>query len=144
MKITNAKPFFPEDDIPLILDEIKKSLETGTLTFGPNVDKLEQEFAKYAGVKYAIAVNSGTSALEIALRYYDLKGGEVIVPTNSFIASANAVIFAGGKPVFVDIKKETLCLDPDDIRKRITSNTKETSECKEASEALIVNSICPL
>ena len=124
MKITNAKPFFPEDDIPLILDEIKKSLETGTLTFGPNVDKLEQEFAKYAGVKYAIAVNSGTSALEIALRYYDLKGGEVIVPTNSFIASANAVIFAGGKPVFVDIKKETLCLDPDDIRKRITSNTK--------------------
>ena len=124
MKIPNAKPFFPEDDIPLILDEIKKSLETGVLTFGPNVDKLEQEFAKYAGVKYAIAVNSGTSALEIALRYYDLKGGEVIVPTNSFIASANAVTLAGGKPVFVDIKKETLCLDPDDVRKRITSNTK--------------------
>ena len=73
MKITNAKPFFPQDDIPLILDEIKKSLEAGTLTFGPNVSRLEKEFAEYVGVKNAIAVNSGTSALEIALRYYDLK-----------------------------------------------------------------------
>tara|TARA_B100000029_G_scaffold479288_1_gene526210 strand:- start:1628 stop:2734 length:1107 start_codon:yes stop_codon:yes gene_type:complete len=124
MKITNAKPFFPQDDIPLILDEIKKSLEAGTLTFGPNVSRLEKEFAEYVGVKNAIAVNSGTSALEIALRYYDLKGGEVIVPTNSFVASANAVILAGGKPVFVDIKKETLCLDPDDVKKKITSKTK--------------------
>jgi dTDP-4-amino-4,6-dideoxygalactose transaminase len=124
MKITNAKPFFPQDDIPLILDEIKKSLEAGILTFGPNVSRLEKEFAEYAGVKNAIAVNSGTSALEIALRYYDLKGGEVIVPTNSFVASANAVILAGGKPVFVDIKQETLCLDPDDVKKKITSKTK--------------------
>ena len=108
MKITNAKPFFPEEDISLILEEIKKSLQTGTLTFGPNVSRLEKEFAGYIGVKNAIAVNSGTSALEIALRYFDLKGGEVIVPTNSFVASANAVILAGGKPVFVDINKETL------------------------------------
>jgi len=124
MKITNAKPFFPEEDIPLILDEIKKSLERGTLTFGPNVSKLEKEFAEYVGVKDAIAVNSGTSALEIALRYYNLGGGEVIVPTNSFVASANAVILAGGKPVFVDIKEETLCLDPEDVKKKITSKTK--------------------
>ena len=124
MKITNAKPFFPEEDISLILEEIKKSLQTGALTFGPNVSRLEKEFAGYIGVKKAIAVNSGTSALEIALRYFDLKGGEVIVPTNSFVASANAVILAGGKPVFVDIKKETLCIDPDDVRKKITPKTR--------------------
>ena len=124
MKITNAKPFFPNEDIDSILNDIKDSLRTGVLTFGPNVEKLEREFADYVGVKHAIAVNSGTSALEIALRYFELNGGEVIVPTNSFVASANAVIFAGGKPVLVDIKKETLCIDPNEIRKKISSNTK--------------------
>ena len=106
MKITNAKPFFPNEDIDSILNDIKDSLRTGVLTFGPNVEKLEREFADYVGVKHAIAVNSGTSALEIALRYFELNGGEVIVPTNSFVASANAVIFAGGKPVLADIKKD--------------------------------------
>ena len=121
MKIPNAKPFFPDDDIDSILCEIKNSLKSGILTLGPNVVKLEKEFARYVGVEYAIAVNAGTSALEIALRYYDLKGGEIIVPTNSFVASANAVILAGGKPIFVDIKEETLCLDPDDVRKKITA-----------------------
>ena len=124
MKITNAKPFFPNEDIDSILNDIKDSLRTGVLTFGPNVEKLEREFADYVGVKHAIAVNSGTSALEIALRYFELNGGEVIVPTNSFVASANAVIFAGGKPVLADIKKETLCIDPNEIRKKISANTK--------------------
>jgi perosamine synthetase len=124
MKITNAKPYFPTDDIEPILNDIKESLITGSLTFGPNLSKLEKEFSEYTGTKYSIAVNSGTSALEIALRFYDLDGGEVIVPTNSFVASANAVVFAGGKPVFADIKKETLCIDPEDIRKKITSKTK--------------------
>ena len=124
MKIVNAKPYFPPNDIDPILNDIKESLKTGMLTFGPNVSKLEKEFSEYIGVKYAIAVNSGTSALEIALRFYDLAGGEVIVPTNSFVASANAVVFAGGKPVFVDIKKETLCINPEDVRKKITSKTK--------------------
>jgi len=124
MKITNAKPYFPQDDIEPILSDIKESLTTGMLTFGPNVSKLEKEFSEYTGVKYSIAVNSGTSALEIALRFYELDGGEVIVPTNSFVASANAVVLAGGKPVFADIKKETLCIDPEDIRKKITPNTK--------------------
>ena len=124
MKIPNAKPFFPDDDIDSILCEIKNSLKSGILTLGPNVVKLEKEFARYVGVEYAIAVNAGTSALEIALRYYDLKGGEIIVPTNSFVASANAVILAGGKPIFVDIKEETLCLDPDDVRKKITAKTR--------------------
>lgn len=124
MKITNAKPFFHESDIEKILSDIKTSLESGSLTFGPNISKLEENFAEYCNVKYAIAVNSGTSALEIALRFYELQGGEVIVPTNSFVASSNAVIFAGGKPVFVDIKKETLCLDPDDLKKKINPKTR--------------------
>jgi len=98
-------------------------LRSGVLTDGPNVKAFEEEFANYVGAKHAIAVNSGTSALEIALRYYKLKGREVIVPTNTFVATPNSVIFAGGKPVFADIREDTLCIDPEDVEKKISSKT---------------------
>lgn len=124
MKVTNTKPFFDDHDIKSILADIQQSLNTGMLTFGPNVEKFEREFAEYTKVKHAIATNSGTSALEIALRYFDVKNSEVIVPTNSFVASANAVVLSGGKPIFSDIKSETLCIDPADIVRKITPNTK--------------------
>lgn len=74
-------------------------------------------------MKHAVAVNSGTSALEIALRHYKLRGREVIVPTNTFVATPNSVIFAGGKPVFSDIRGDTLCIDPEDVEKKISSRT---------------------
>jgi dTDP-4-amino-4,6-dideoxygalactose transaminase len=98
-------------------------LRSGVLTDGPNVKAFEEEFANYVVVKNAVAVNSGTSALEIALRYYKLKGREVIVPTNTFVATPNSVIFAGGKPVFADIREDTLCIDPADVEKKISSKT---------------------
>ena len=124
MEIPNAKPFFDSRDIDHILNDIRDSLESGMLTMGENIQQFENQFAEYVGVKYAIAVNSGTSALEIALRYFDIKDKEVIVPTNSFVASANSVIFAGGKPILCDIKEDTLCMDPDDLLKKITPQTK--------------------
>lgn len=124
MNIPSAKPFFGNEDIESILKDIRDALKTGVLTQGPYVEKLESLFAEYVGVKHAIAVNSGTSALEIALRYFEVKDREVIVPTNSFVASANTVIFAGGRPILADIKPDTLCIDPDDARRRITSKTK--------------------
>jgi len=124
LEIPNARPFFNDEDIDDILNDIRNSLKSGMLTMGQNIDRFENQFAKYVGVRYAIALNSGTSALEVALRYFDVKNKEVIVPTNSFVASANAVIFAGGEPILCDIKKETLCIDPDDLRKRITPKTK--------------------
>ena len=124
MKVPAAKPFFSEEDIRSILSEIGTSLRTGTLTLGPNVKKFEDMFAEYTGVKHAVAVNSGTASLEIPLRYFDVKDMEVIVPTNTFVASANTVYFAGGKPVLADIREDTLCLDPEDMKRRITSKTK--------------------
>jgi dTDP-4-amino-4,6-dideoxygalactose transaminase len=75
------------------------------------------------GVKYAVAVNSGTAALEIVLRHYGLKGREVVVPTNTFVATPNTVLFAGGKPVFADIREDTLCIDPEDVKRKISSKT---------------------
>ena len=124
MGIRNAGPFFNDKDIEDILNDIRNSLKSGMLTMGKNIEQFENQFAKYIGVKYAIALNSGTSALEVALRYFDVKNKEVIVPTNSFVASANAVIFAGGEPILCDTKDETLCIDPDDFRKKITPKTK--------------------
>ena len=83
----------------------------------------ERKFADYIQTKHAVAVNSGTSNLEIALRYFGVKNAEVIVPANTFIATANSVLFAGGKPVFADMREDTLCIDPVDIERRISPKT---------------------
>lgn len=92
---------------------------------GQYTKRFEHEYARFCGVKHAIAVNSGTSALEIVLRAINLKNkDEVLVPTNTFTATAAAVIHAGGKPVFTDISPETCTIDPKNLRKKLTKNTK--------------------
>lgn len=93
------------------------------MTDGPHVRDFENKFAEYNNIGYAVSVNSGTAALEIALRYFKLRGREVIVPTNTFVATPNSVIFAGGKPVFVDIREDTLCVDPEDVYRKLSSKT---------------------
>ncbi len=122
-QIVRARPCFPDEDVQTILDLIGQSLRSGTLTMGPVVKNFEAQFAAMVGVKHAIAANSGTAALEIALRCIGVQGREVIVPTETFVASANAVILAGGKPIFAEINPDTLCLDFNDIERRITSKT---------------------
>lgn len=129
-EIPAARPFFDESSIESILKDAKEILTSGLLAESspgaksPNVKKFEEMFAEYVGTKEAIAVSCGTAAVEIPLRHFNIKGKEVIVPTNTFIASANAVLYAGGKPVLADIKRETLCIDPDDAQSRITSKTR--------------------
>jgi len=122
-KIRSAFPFFDEESIRKILRDIELTLKSGILTDGPHVKEFERKFAEYVGVKHAIAVSSGTSALEIALRYFELKGREVIVPTNTFVATPNAVLFAGGRPVFADMREDTLCIDPEDVKQKISLKT---------------------
>jgi len=117
------KPYFLLEDSERITTAIHEILKSGILTDGPWIDKFEKSFAEYIGCDYAIATNSGTSALEILLRYYNVHGKEIIVPTNSFVASANAVIFAGGTPILTDISPKTLCIDPQQIQKKITNKT---------------------
>ena len=89
-----------------------------------NVKKFEDNFCKYVGSKSCIAVNSGTAALNLALSVYDIKNKEVILPSLSFVSTAHAVIENGGIPVFADIDKQTLCIDPIEIRKLISKKTK--------------------
>jgi len=89
-----------------------------------NVAKFEQEFRDYIGTRECIAVNSGTAALHLALSIPDIKGKEVIVPSLSFVATAHAAVYNNAKPVFVDVDPDTLCIDPDSIRKAVTNKTK--------------------
>ena len=88
-----------------------------------NVLKFESEFKKYVGSDNCIAVNSGTSALNLALSLIDIKNKEVILPSLSFVSTAHAVIINGGIPIFVDIDPDTMCIDPYKIQKSITTKT---------------------
>ena len=110
-----------EDDIAAVVDVLRSDW----LTTGPMVDKFEQAVADYTGAKYAVAVSSGTAALHAAMFAIGIgPGDEVIVPPMTFVATANAVVYQGGTPVFVDIEAETLLINPDLIEEKITPRTK--------------------
>lgn len=92
---------------------------------GKEVSELEQELASYSGRRYALTFNNGTSALHALLLSYGLgKGDEVIVPSFTFISTANSVLFTGAKPIFADIEQKTCALDVDDVKKKINKKTK--------------------
>lgn len=91
---------------------------------GGEVQKFEKEFTKYTNSKSCVALNSGTAALNLALSMYDIKNKEVILPSISFVATANAIIENGGIPKFVDIDENTLCIEPKKILKAISKRTK--------------------
>ncbi len=99
MQVPAAKIYFSEKDRKKILKQVDEILEGGQLTLGKYTRDFEEEFTEYVGVKYAVAVNSGTSALEISLRALDIQGFSVIVPTNTFFATPASVIHAGGKVI---------------------------------------------
>ena len=123
--IPPAKPYFPQVDIDEAKQHLQKILASGSLTLGEYTKEFERRFAELVKVRYAIAVNSGTSALEIALRTQDLdQGDEVVLPTNTFGATCAAIIFAGGKPKITDISRETLTIGAEDVEKALTSRTK--------------------
>lgn len=123
MQIPAAKIYFPQEDRKRILEQIDGILDSGQLTLGKYGREFEQKFAEYLGVKYAVTVSSGTSALEIALRALDIEGSSVIVTTNTFFATPASVIHAGGRAIFADIS-DNLCLDPESLRQKIQKDTK--------------------
>ena len=88
------------------------------------VAKFEENFNKYIGSKQSIALNSGTAALHLALSLFNIKNQEVILPSLSFVSTAHAVLYNGGKPIFVDVDPQTLCIDPEAIKKAISKKTR--------------------
>jgi dTDP-4-amino-4,6-dideoxygalactose transaminase len=120
---------YPLSDIDLGKEEeqeVLKVLRSRWLSTGPVTEKFEKAFSEYLGGGYAIAVANGTAALHLALASLGIKrGDEVILPSLTFIATANAVLYAGAKPVFADIaSKEDLTISPEEIGKKITQRTK--------------------
>ncbi|MFO0549224.1 MAG: DegT/DnrJ/EryC1/StrS family aminotransferase [Polyangiaceae bacterium] len=121
--IPGARPTFPEEDLPGVLAEIGEVLRGGRLILGPKLRKLEEAWAARVGTKFAIGVSSCTAALEIAYRHVGVAGREVIVPTNTFVATANAAIAAGANVVFCDMNADDYCIDVDQALAKITPKT---------------------
>ena len=123
LKVPAAKIQFLPEDRAWIAERIQEVLESGQLTLGKYGDEFEKRFAKLCGASHAIAVNSGTSSLEILLRSLDVEGKEVIVPTNTFFATAAAVVHAGSIPVLIDMDPESFGVHPDVVAKSIGPKT---------------------
>lgn len=114
---------FSPEDRDWIAERIKSVLETGRLTLGPFGDEFEGKFAHSIGAQHAVAVNSGTASLEIMLRAVGIAGKDVLVPANTFFATAAAVIAAGGHPVLMDTDVATLSTSAAEVERRLTPNT---------------------
>lgn len=116
-----ARPSFGAAEEVALID----ALRSGWITQGPRVGEFEQAFADYVGCPHAIAVSSCTTALQLALLAFGIgPGNEVICPSLSFIATANAIRYVGAEPVFADVDRTTFNLDPDRVVEQITSRTK--------------------
>jgi UDP-4-amino-4,6-dideoxy-N-acetyl-beta-L-altrosamine transaminase len=110
-----------EEDI----NEVANVLRSNWITTGPKIKEFEDALCAYIGCKYCVAVNSGTSALDIAVQSLDLPvGSEIITTPFTFVATSNAIIYNNHKPIFADICSDTFNIDPEDIRRKITKNTK--------------------
>ncbi len=110
-----------EEDIAAVVEVLKSDW----LTTGPTIERFEQAVADYVGAKHAVAVSSGTAALHAAVAAAGIgSGDEVIVSCMSFVATANAIVYMGGTPVFADIVPETLLINPAHVEALITAKTK--------------------
>jgi dTDP-4-amino-4,6-dideoxygalactose transaminase len=123
IKVPATKPFFFKNDISFINRKFNKILNGKSfLSQSKYAQEFENKFSNFIGTKFAVSCNSGTSALELICRALNIYGKEVILPSNTFMATANAVINAGGKPIFADCDDD-MCLSFTDIKKKINKNT---------------------
>jgi len=122
MQVPLSSPDIIEKDIEAVVGVMK----TRFLSIGPKVVEFEKRMSEYAGVKYAVAVNSGTSALHLIVRGLGIGEGDVVITTPfSFIASSNCILFERAKPLFVDIEEDTLNLDADKFEEKLESLSSE-------------------
>lgn len=122
-KIKLFDPVVGKEEEKLLTKVLKSGFWASGAGIG-HVSEFEKKFCDYTGAKECVAVNSGTAALHLALSTMDLQGKEVILPSLSFVSTAHAVMYNGGKPIFADINPSTLCIDPDDVEKKISQKTK--------------------
>ena len=115
---------FSEEDVAFIQQGVAEVFASGNLTLGPHTRRFEEMFADFAGTRFALAVNSGTAALDLIFEGLGIRDSSVIVPTNTFLASALAPMHNGNRVIFADADPATLCLDAGDVRRRIAQDTR--------------------
>jgi perosamine synthetase len=115
-------PAIGEKEVQYVMDCLRTSWISSS---GEYVERFEEAFAAIAGTRHAVSCSNGTAALHLALLAMGLSpGDEVLVPALTFVAPANAVVYCGGKPVFVDVERDIWCMDPSQIEERITPKTR--------------------
>ena len=122
-KIKLFDPHVGREEEKAIVDTLYSKFWASGAGIG-KVLEFEEKFRRYVKASSCVAVNSGTAALHLALSLFDIKGKEVILPSLSFVSTTHAVLYNGGIPIFADIREDTLCLDPESVRKKITKKTK--------------------
>src|SRR5207245_9204798 len=119
------RPDIGDDDIAAVVE----ALRSGWITTGPRVAAFEAAFARYVGAAHAVAVNSCTAALHLALAALGLRRGQgVLVPTLTFAATAEVVTYCDATPVFVDVDPETLCMDPAALESALAGKSDRATE----------------
>jgi perosamine synthetase len=119
--ISYSQQHIDEEDIASVVEVLRSDW----LTTGPKISEFEEAVAGYVEARFAVAVSSGTAALHCAMYALDIgPGDEVIVPSITFAATANCVVYVGGKPVFADVEPDTLLIDPDDVERKVTEKTR--------------------
>ena len=124
MKIPLLRLPYTSEEIDYIKNEIETVLKSGFLTMSKKVEEFERLFAHFCGTEYALGTNSGTSALEIALRTIGVREGNVVMPSNTYMATPLAAIKAGARVLFTECQVENLQMDPEDLKKKINKDTK--------------------
>lgn len=136
--IPYGRQWIDENDIQAVV----RTLRSEWLTQGPQIEEFEAALAEYCGAKYAVAVNSGTASLHIACLAAGIgNGDEVVTSPNTFVASANCVVYCDAMPVFSDIDTKTYNISPEDIDKRINSRTKAVIPVHFAGQSCDMESI---
>ena len=121
-KLLRSKPYIPDSDVPSIMKNLEEVIRSGMFIQGKYVSQLEKMFAEYCGTKYAIATNSGATALEVALRATGVEGKKIIVPTQTFVASVSAIVRSNNIPVIVDVEEDTQSLSARIIKENLTGD----------------------
>jgi len=138
MQIPYSRQSIDQSDI----DSVVEVLKSDFLTCGKKVPEFEEAIANYVGSYYAVAVGNATEALHLSLLAAGIKpGDEVITSPNTFVATANAILYVGAIPVFADINQFTYNVDPEDIKRKITSKTKAIIPVHFAGSACFMNDI---
>lgn len=117
-------PLFKPSYTQAEIDAVTNVMKSGWIGLGPVTAEFEKRFAKHVGAKYAVGLNSATAALDLAVKAYDIHDAEIIVPAFTFVSTGLAALYNNNKVVFADIDEDTLCLDWEDVKRKITPKTR--------------------